>query len=61
MLDRLIRRDPRNPRGPLAEVLDSYPAYVAPFPGDPYAITDTQAQANLDALLTQKKDRRAHV
>ena len=57
MLDRLIRRDPRNPRGPLAELLDSYPAYVAPFPGDPATITDTQAQANLDALLAQKKER----
>ena len=43
--------------GPLAELLASYPAYVAPFPGDPTALTDAQARANLEAMLAQKPQR----
>lgn len=57
MFERLIRREPPNPRGPLAELLEGYPAYVAPFPGDPASISNTQARANLDALLAQKSTR----
>ena len=53
MLDRV----PRKPQGPLAELLESYPAYEAPFTGDPTTITDAQAQANLDALLARKLTR----
>jgi hypothetical protein len=59
MLERLIRIDPRRPQGPLAELLRSYPAYEAPFPGDPNSITDAQARANLNAMLAQKSQRLA--
>ncbi|HEY2464521.1 MAG TPA: hypothetical protein VGI32_10710 [Steroidobacteraceae bacterium] len=59
MLERLMHRDPHKPRGLLAGLLESYPAYVAPFPGDPAKITEEQARANLDALLAQKQARLA--
>jgi hypothetical protein len=57
MLERLISREPRSPQGPLADLLERYPPYVAPFPGDPATLSDEQARANLDALLAQKPMR----
>lgn len=57
MLQRLksIFRPP--PVSKLGKLLADYPAFHIPYPGEGEAITDAQAQANLDALLAQRQER----
>ena len=47
----------RLPAGRLGKLLADYPAFHIPFPGKGDGITDSQVQANLEALLLQRPRR----